>query len=276
VSRGLSAAGVVIAPSAAMLDALRREYAAAMEHARVIPNGATLAAPGSGGSRRGPASVAKEPCILAAGRLWDEAKNIQALCAAAPRLAWPVYLAGDACSPDGARARTGGVRPLGRLEPSVLQSWLARASIYALPAKYEPFGLSVLEAALCGCVLVLGDIPSLRENWSGAAVFVRPGDDPGLVAALTRLIADPHERARLGAAARARAAAFAPQRMVAAYLDVYRELVAASEHRTTGPCSSAAPRAANSEQRTANDAPHPCSSAAPRAASSEPRAATSP
>jgi glycosyltransferase involved in cell wall biosynthesis len=251
VSRGLSAAGVVIAPSAAMLDALRREYAAAMEHARVIPNGATLAAPGSGGSRRGRASVAKEPCILAAGRLWDEAKNIQALCAAAPRLAWPVYVAGDACSPDGARARTSGVRPLGRLEPSVLQSWLARASIYALPAKYEPFGLSVLEAALCGCALVLGDIPSLRENWSGAAVFVPPDDARALAAALARLISDPHERDRLGATARTRAAAFTPERMVAAYLDTYQELLAASEHRTNGPCASAASRTASREPRAA-------------------------
>ncbi len=33
-----------------------------------------------------------------------------------------------------------------------------------LPARYEPFGLSVLEAALSGCALVLGDIPSLRES----------------------------------------------------------------------------------------------------------------
>ena len=34
---------------------------------------------------------------------------------------------------------------------------------------YEPFGLSILEAAASGCALVLGDIPTLRENWSEAA-----------------------------------------------------------------------------------------------------------
>ena len=45
-----------------------------------------------------------------------------------------------------------------------IRPWFARAGIYALPAVYEPFGLSVLEAALSGCALVLGDIPSLARN----------------------------------------------------------------------------------------------------------------
>ena len=56
------------------------------------------------------------------------------------------------------------------------------ASIFALPARYEPFGLSILEAALSGCALVLGDIPSLRELWAGAAVFVPPDDHKALSA----------------------------------------------------------------------------------------------
>jgi hypothetical protein len=45
-----------------------------------------------------------------------------------------------------------------------------------LPARYEPFGLSVLEAALSGCALVPGDIASLRGNWDGVAEFVCPDD----------------------------------------------------------------------------------------------------
>ena len=52
---------------------------------------------------------------------------------------------------------------------------MGRAAIYALPARYEPFGLSILEAALSGCALVIGDIPSLREIWADAALFV-PSD----------------------------------------------------------------------------------------------------
>jgi glycosyltransferase involved in cell wall biosynthesis len=245
VTRGLSAAALIVAPTAAMLDALRREYAVGLPNARVIPNGASCGFP------RDASPASREPFILAAGRLWDDAKNIQALCSVAPRLPWPVCVAGDACSPDGKEVRTTGVRPLGRLEPPALRAWLERASIYALPAKYEPFGLSVLEAALCGCALVLGDIPSLRENWSGAAVFVQPGNAHDLESALARLIADRPERARLAAAARTRAAAFTPHRMAAAYLDAYRQLLAASEHRPTNQGASAASRAASSEQRAA-------------------------
>ena len=44
---------------------------------------------------------AKEPLIFSAGRLWDEAKNLSALEAVAPRLPFPVHVAGDALHPEG-------------------------------------------------------------------------------------------------------------------------------------------------------------------------------
>ena len=50
----------------------------------------------------------------------------------------------------------------------------ARRSMPAGPLR--AFGFSVLEAALSGCALVLGDIPSLREIWGDAALFVPPDD----------------------------------------------------------------------------------------------------
>src|SRR5439155_1168938 len=71
---------------------------------------------------------------------------------------------------------------VGQIGSLALRRLYAEASIYAWPARYEPFGLSVLEAALSGCALVLGDIPSLRELWEGAAWFV-PADDDGALAA---------------------------------------------------------------------------------------------
>jgi glycosyltransferase involved in cell wall biosynthesis len=101
---------------------------------------------------------------------------------------------------------------------------LSRAAIYALPAKYEPFGLSVLEAALSGCALVLGDIPSLRENWNGAAVFVNPNDTDELQNQLKRLIADRVWRKELAERALERSKAFTVERMTDAYVSVYREL----------------------------------------------------
>jgi glycosyltransferase involved in cell wall biosynthesis len=108
--------------------------------------------------------------------------------------------------------------------------WLGWASIYCLPARYEPFGLSALEAALAGCALVLGDIPSLREVWGDAAVFVPPNEPPALRQALQQLIHDPARRTQLATAARARAARYGPQRMADAYLSAYRHLAG---HRPT-------------------------------------------
>ncbi len=168
----------------------------------------------------------KEPIVFAAGRLGDEAKNLEALERVAPRLPWPVFVAGENHHPDGGEARPHHSRLLGRLSEWALGAWLGRAAIYCLPTRYEPFGLSVLEAALSGCTLVLGDIPSLREIWRHRAVFVSPDDPEALEDALGRLIADPDRRASLAAGSRARALQLTSERMVAAYLAAYGEVLA--------------------------------------------------
>ena len=119
----------------------------------------------------------KWPFVLSVGRLWDEAKNLTALESIASQLNWPVYVAGEETDPETGKKTPlldASVRRLGKLTPDHVMAFMRRAGIYALPARYEPFGLSVLEAALCGCALVLSDIPSLRENWDGAAVWVAP------------------------------------------------------------------------------------------------------
>lgn len=205
VRQGLRAARLVAAPSHAMLATLNAHYGPFRETA-VIPNGrdTRLFNPG-----------AKEPFLLAAGRLWDEAKNVSALIGVAAQIPWPVRLAGE----PGERIRHNNVQYLGQLSSEAVADQMAQASIYALPARYEPFGLSVLEAALSGCALVLGDIPSLRENWSEAALFVSSQND--LRHALGLLIENELLRTRLANAALRRAASFTPERMVNAYLDAY-------------------------------------------------------
>jgi glycosyltransferase involved in cell wall biosynthesis len=115
--------------------------------------------------------------------------------------------------------------PLGRLEPQSLAGWYARAAIFVLPARYEPFGYTALEAALWGCALVLGDIPSLREIWSDAALFVDPDDPEEIAAALAKLIENPALRISLSERARLRALAFSSERMARRYLALYRELL---------------------------------------------------
>ena len=216
VRRGLAVADLVVAPSAAMLRELQRLHGP-LPRAQVIHNGRDASH-----YRR----EAKEPFVLAAGRLWDEAKNLAALDHAAPCLDWPVYVAGDVQSPDGSAAPAAWhVRPLGRLDEVALARWLGRAAIYALPARYEPFGLSALEAAFCGCALVLGDVPSLREVWADAATYVPPGDADALRRELLDLIRHPRRRAELGVKAQRRAARYTPRRMAQAYVDAYHRLI---------------------------------------------------
>jgi len=219
VAAGLQAADLVVAPSTAMLASLAEHYGQ-LPRTRVIPNGrdAGLFRP-----------AAKEPLIFSAGRLWDEAKNLEALERVARRLPWPIFVAGDNHHPEGGEIRPHNTRLLGRLSQRALAAWVGRASIYALPARYEPFGLSVLEAALAGCALVLGDIPSLREIWRNRAVFVPPNDPEALERETLALINAPERRQSLAAGARSRALELTPDRMVDGYLAAYGELLAAQE-----------------------------------------------
>ena len=241
VRAGLCAADAVVAPSHAMLAALWAHYGPI--DGVVIPNGRDTEAVRSGSRGGGGQPCAtKEPLILAAGRLWDPAKNIGALAAIADRLPWRVAVAGDLEAPGNAKALSpAGVHALGRLPAGDLRAWLDRASIYALPARYEPFGLSVLEAALARAALVLGDIPSLRENWDGAAWFVPPSDTGALHAALARLIEDDERRAELGRRASARAREFSVARMTGGYRRLYAALLGQGGRRPArkaAPCAS--------------------------------------
>jgi glycogen(starch) synthase len=218
VSRGLHATDLVVAPSRAMRAALRRHYAP-IPWAMVVYNAR---------HKNAFQPAEKQPFVLSAGRFWDEAKNLAALDQAAVGLPWPVYVAGDTEAPNGdTAARTGAARPLGKLAEAELAGWLGRAAIYALPAKYEPFGLSALEAALSGCALVLGDIDSLREIWEDTAAYVPPGDADAMSRTLVALIESPARRQQLAARAVARARRYSPQFMLAGYLAAYREAIAA-------------------------------------------------
>jgi glycogen synthase len=208
VRAGLLAADRVVAPTAAMGAALRRLYGLARP-VDVIHNGVSPAA----------AEGEREPVVLAAGRLWDEAKGLDVLEAAAARTAWPVAVAGPA---EGAAAHH--VRLLGPLARDDLRARMARAAVFAHPARYEPFGLVVAEAAAAGCALVLGDIPTLRELWDGAAVFVAPGDPGALAAALDRVAGDDALRDRLAAQAGARVARYDAATMARGYRRLYATL----------------------------------------------------
>jgi glycogen synthase len=228
VRAGLRGADLVVAPTAWMLESLESFYGP-LGRSLVISNGRDiprdLRTPRAG-------SVAKEPFILFAGRLWDEAKNAAVLAEAASQTPWRILLAGDAVHPDTRRAFDTGarrgtprrVRLLGMLPPEDLRDCYARASIYALPALYEPFGLTALEAAAHGCALVLSDIPSLREVWGDAALYVAPRDASAWSAAFTSLIEQPGRLQALAGAAFERAQRYDAAIMGEKYLEAYRSI----------------------------------------------------
>lgn len=207
VERGLRAAAVVVAPTASMLGALDAHYRFDTP-SRVLYNGRAFT------PRVSPARNA----IFAAGRLWDEAKNLATVVAAAPSIDWPVRIAGDG----GADSRN--VEHLGRLDRHGMARLYGASAIYLFPALYEPFGLSILEAALSGCALILGDIGSLRELWDGCALFVPPRDIAAIARAANELIADSCRREELARRALARARQFTVARMARQYRDLYAAL----------------------------------------------------
>jgi glycogen synthase len=232
VQRGLRGADLVVAPTQAMLDALDDNYPGSIKsEALVIPNGVDVDAF---------SPTLKQKFVFTAGRLWDEAKNMQALTGIAWQLSWPLCLAGEKRNADTGVAveLKENCYALGNLPGETLRSWYARASIYALPARYEPFGLTVLEAALSGCALVLGDIESLRENWDEVALFVNPEDRLAWRDVLVKLIQNETYRQRMGRLAREQALQFSSARMAERYCDAYSNLLTHRDTEALAACAS--------------------------------------
>ncbi|MBX6321621.1 MAG: glycosyltransferase family 4 protein [Rhodospirillaceae bacterium] len=224
VEAALAAADVWVAPTTAFRDELEMLYAPP-RRGLAIWNGAPLP----------PAPHGKDPIVLAAGRLWDEAKNLAALAAATPAIGWPVRVAGPCARPGQVRTEpapvAAGAAWLGALPHATLLAHMRRAAVFVAPSLYEPFGLGALEAAGAGCALVLSDIPAHRELWEGAALFCEPRDPRGLAAAVNALCRDTTLRSRLQRAARRRARRYTLARTVARYRRLYEGLL----RRADGP-----------------------------------------
>jgi glycosyltransferase involved in cell wall biosynthesis len=87
-----------------------------------------------------------------------------------------------------------------------LPSLYAAADVYALVSTYEPFGVSVREAAAAGLPIVCsrvagaaGDVAVDGRN----AILIDPASVQEIAAALTRLAGDPELRRRMGGLSRA-------------------------------------------------------------------------
>ncbi|WP_419730280.1 glycosyltransferase [Lichenicola sp.] len=194
---GIRRAAHVVAPTHAFRDAVLAAYGdlapIAVVHNGRHPHPAPADPPS-----------ARPRQVLAAGRFWDEGKDVVTLDAAARLIDAPVLAAGSFRDPAGRETSAPGLVRLGSLDEPALANAYAHARAFISTTRYEPFGLAVLEAAQAGLPLVLSDIPSFRELWDGAALFVTPGNAAGFAAAINRALDDDpdarggaaHERAR--------------------------------------------------------------------------------
>jgi glycosyltransferase involved in cell wall biosynthesis len=224
VEAGLRSADVWVAPTRAFAQQVVALHGFSAK-GQVIWNGVDL----------GPDACArKRPFVLSAGRLWDKAKNLSVVSSAAVGIDWPVRIAGPA---DVQRrtvfARAGNCEFLGEISHGELLNEMRSASIFVSPALYEPFGLSVLEAASAGCALLLSDLSTFRELWDGAALFFDPRDPDQLRCSLQSLCRDELQRARLQRAAAERAKRYSLTRTTDGYRSLYSSLMA-GEHGVSG------------------------------------------
>jgi glycosyltransferase involved in cell wall biosynthesis len=212
---GLHIADAVVAPSAAFAAQLTRTYGLTRA-VRCVHNG-RRALPMK---RRGP-----EDFVFTVGRLWDDGKNVRTLDEAAATLSVPIEAIGPLNGPNGTAVSFENLRTQGELRLTEIAQRLAARPIFASSALYEPFGLSVLEAAQAGCALVLSDIPTFRELWTGAALFAPADDAHAFARAIEQLLADPERRSQLGQAARVQALRYAPEAMASRMVQIYRDIV---------------------------------------------------
>jgi len=216
MEQGLAACDRVVVPSAAFGQRLAAVYGLTARP-QVVHNGRSW----RDFSQPSPPA----PFVLTAGRLWDEVKQTPLLDAVASRLSARFEAAGPLTGPHGEATRVRSLVALGNLAPDALARRMAERPIFVSAARFEPFGLAVLEAAACGCALVLSDIPTFRELWDGAALFVDAADPAEFARQIDHLMTHPRERLALGERGRRRAARYSVARMASAMAHEYRAVL---------------------------------------------------
>ncbi|CAM5478271.1 hypothetical protein STAFG_0773 [Streptomyces afghaniensis 772] len=109
--------------------------------------------------------------------------------------------------------------------PSLADAY-ASGAVTVLSSVVEGFPISLVEAMLCGRVTVSTDVGAVVEVIGGTGLVVPPRNPRALAEACVALLRDPARRARLGAAARARALElFTVEQNIEAFHSIYLEIV---------------------------------------------------
>jgi glycosyltransferase involved in cell wall biosynthesis len=122
----------------------------------------------------------------------------------------------------------------------------AAGGVVVLSSVVEGFPTTLVEAMFCARATVSTDVGAVREVIGGTGLIVPPRNPSALADACVELLGDPRRRARLGAAARARALElFTAEQSVAAFREIYLDLVA--HRRPAAPHTASAPFALPAE-----------------------------
>jgi len=195
----------------------------------VIPMGAEVDT-----VREAAAHIRREPGrILFAGR-FVEKKGMDVLFDALPHIRheWHLEIVGSGPLEDrvAERARPFGDRITfsGTLSRERLAQAMARCAVFVLPSIAAPSGdqdglpVVLLEAMAAGCAIVASRLPGIDEAIEDGrtGLLVRPGDAPGLAAALEGVLDDEELASRLGGAAALAADAFSVDAIAKRYVQL--------------------------------------------------------
>ncbi|SFY51677.1 DUF3492 domain-containing protein [Streptomyces sp. F-1] len=115
---------------------------------------------------------------------------------------------------------------IGGPEAPTLPDAYAAGAVVVLSSVVEGFPTGLIEAMFCGRATVSTDVGAVVEVIGGTGLVVPPRNPRALADACVALLRDPERRARLGAAARARALElFTVEQNIAAFHGIYLEIV---------------------------------------------------
>ena len=100
------------------------------------------------------------------------------------------------------------VRTTGFIPESELRFWLGGVDLFAMPSRYEGFGIPPLEAMACGTPVVASNTSAFPEVLGDAALLVDPEDVFAIADAMKRVLEDSALAAELRLRGSARAARY--------------------------------------------------------------------
>ena len=163
-----------------------------------------------------PTNLPRETLVISVGQ-WIPRKNVAHLVRSWDQIApttWRLELIGETdADPDYATEVWQAIRhcsaPVivrGVLPDDKLAECYARASIFALPSRFEGYGLVFAEALACGLPVIAGAVGPVPTLVGNGGILVPPDDEQALVNALRTIMSDPLLRQHLSEAAQQRAA----------------------------------------------------------------------